>query len=184
MPRIESDPSDRRAAPRQTPVVPPRFLPRRFPGRDGRTQFTVGPGMFPDGLRSRRVPLEDPVTRSVPVAAAYRRHDVAKLTGTDAPVAGPRCLRCALAIGAAGTVWRHRRDRPGVCARLLGWLRRHRREQQSPPLARVADITLPPTTAEPAEHGAWARSIAGPGTAASCVLVPKRPGHDNPGVVR
>jgi hypothetical protein len=49
---------DPRGDPAQTPAVPPP-PPTGPPGRDGRTLLTAGPGMIPDGLRSRRVPPPD-----------------------------------------------------------------------------------------------------------------------------
>ncbi len=93
--------------------------------------------------------------------------------------------RCVLAVAAVGTA-RHRRDQAGEYARLLARLPdqqwRHRHDPQFTPLARVPDLTLPPTTTEPTGHGHAGRtpSRAVPGTAASYVLVPP-PVHYNRG---
>ncbi len=108
-----------------------------------------------------------------------------ELTGIDAELAalgpatvvGPRCVRCVLAVAAAGAA-RHRGDRPGVCTRLLVRLRR-RHDPQFPQLTQVPDITLPPTTVEPAEH-----AVQAPGAAAPGVLVPPPPVHHHPWAAR
>lgn len=84
-----------------------------------------------------------------------------------ATVVGPRCPRCVLAIEAACTA-PHRGDRPDVCARLLAC---RRRDRQLATVTQVPDITLPPTTAQPAEHELRAAGM-GPGAAA---LVARHP---------
>ncbi len=91
------------------------------------------------------------------------------------------CPRCVLADAAAGTA-RHRRNRPELRARMLA--RWHRHEWQSSPLARVPDITLPPTTVEPAGYDLRAPSVVGPGRDTARALVPPLPVHHYPRAAR
>lgn len=86
-----------------------------------------------------------------------------------ATVLDPRCARCVLVVAATGAIPRHSStNRPGAYVRLLAWLRRHRHDQQAPPLARALDITLPLTTVEPADHDVRAPDMVGPGRTTRC----------------
>ncbi len=100
-----------------------------------------------------------------------------------AVVVGVRCPRCVVAVAAMGTA-RHRRDRLGGCARLLGWWRRHRHDPQPPPLARVPDVTLPPTTVESAAPAVRALGVTGLGRATAPELVSPPPVHHHPRAAR
>lgn len=72
---------------------------------------------------------------------------------------------------------------PGRCARLLACWPRQRHDWRAPLCAQVPDITLPPTTAEPARRdGRTPATPPGPGIAAPCVLIPPTPGHEHSGV--
>ena len=134
--------------------------------------------------RAHAFPIED--TQQGRWVRAVCSHTIppAALSTTGVSI---RCARCALTVTAARTA-RHRALRRGGCARLrawvLGWVRGHRDDLQSPPLAPVAGSRLSLTPVHHAPRDGRTAAMVGSGIAAGGGLVAPRPVYHYPGVAR